>query len=327
MVLPRFHLPSNKERTTEQLQKAKDKLCEELNKHQNKAKYIQKYALETKINQCPFNKENIAEEISDMSHMFGEKIIFDKKTSDLSKTNLTLIETLKETSVVSGMSKVTEVTEANECIRQWDVQIIPDFKVPSVVINQKFLTKETSSDERNLPSIIELELSVDGVETNELDEVMNNCRDRKEIQLFTRIVKEFVGLYDERSSILDKVKEEDVDIYEINENVVKLKSRDGDILGLFFMPLEFNYRIMAWICEESKLPWNCKFTEQGEEAAKSMNFPSGVLESGTTKDWTAAEAISNLMKLASLYTANPSPEKTPARPVHTGKVDKRKLEL
>lgn len=327
MVLPRFHLPSNKERTTGQLQKAKDKLCLELNKTQTKAKYIEKYALETKINHCPFNKENEAEEISEMSHMFGQNIIFDKKTSDLSKTNLTLIETLKGTSVLSGESRVTEVTETNECIRQWDVQIIPNAKVTSVVINQKFLTKETSSDERKLPSIIDLELGVVGIESNELDGVMNNCQDWREIQLFTRIVKEFVELYEERSRLLEMVKEGDGELYEIKENVVTLKSSDGEFLGEFYMPLDFNYRIMAWISEENKIFWHCKFTDQGKEAAKSMNFPSALLESGTTKDWTASEAISNLMKLASFYTANPSPEKTPARPGHTGKVDKRKLEL
>lgn len=323
-VRPRFQLANNKERTTEQLQKAKDKLTEELNKQQIKAKYIQKFALETKINQSPSNKENVAEEISEMSHMFGEKITVDKKTSDISKTNLTLIETLKETSVLSGVSRVTEVTEDNDCIRQWEAQIIPDAKLPSIIIKQKFLTKETSSGEGNLPSIIDLELSVLGVETDELDGVMNNCREWKEIQLFTRIVKEFVGLYDERRTILDKVKEGDSELYEIKDNVVTIHSSDGEILGLFSMPLEFNYRIMAWITEEKKLVWHCKFTELGEEAARTMNFPSAVLETGTTKNWTASEAVSNLMKLASFYTATPSPEKTPARP---GKVDKRKLEL
>lgn len=325
----RFHLTSNKERTTGQLQKAKDILSNKLNNHQSQTKYIQRFALETKINQCSLNDSIAAEEISEMFHTLGQNISCDKKSSDLSKTNLNLIEGLAGASVLSSESRITEVTENNECIREWEVQIVPYSKVPNVIIHQKFLTKETSSDENKLPAILDLELELVGLDTNELDGVMNNCREWREIQLFTRIVKEFMELNEARMAVLEKVKKGDEDLYEIKDNVVTFRSEGGDILALFSMPLEFNYRIMGWIrgSQENKILWQCKFTEQGAAAAKNMNFPPGVFENGTTRDWTAFEAISNFMKLASLSTENPTPDKTPIRSGLAGRVDKRKLEL
>ena len=85
---------------------------------------------------------------------------------------------------------------------RWEVEVVPRSGNPGVKILQMFDTLETQGGEGRLPAVSGVRLRVTGVDTEELDEVHEFCEKDSELQLFTRIVREFLPLYEERGAVL-----------------------------------------------------------------------------------------------------------------------------
>jgi len=338
----RFRLANRPKTDEEKFKNLQTKLENTISETEEKGKYVRKFALESRLGDC--SDEEGVEEVAKLSRVLGQNIQCNKKNSELTKKNLDLIESLMGLAVDKCQSKVSEVTSDDQCRKTWSVEVRPNVK-HDVRILQEFVTNEVVGGQNDgmLPTITQLKLKVTGLEMGmaELEEVTELCEKECEVQLFTRIVREYLVMHETRKTVIDKVLEGNSDlVVQKDFNKMEISDTGGELLCTLTFPMLFNYRSLGW---KTPQVWSCEFTEAGKIGAASVNIPQSVVETGTTANWSQEEAGANLVKLARLNDDDGEsdlselapvqlekqfdtciPEKTP-KPPKPAKMPKRKL--
>jgi len=293
----RFKLRADALTEREKFTKMKDKLESMIEKHQQTAGTFSKYLLESKLLGSSELEGSEVKELMEMSRHVA-RLNCDEQSEKLLKLNLLEIEALTGLHVQSCDDSIQKVIEAsNKCRKKWRLEIQPDkYTFPDVFVTQEFITLESPDDE--IPEILKLKVNMEGIDIdNELDEVLRYCEHNLEPQLVTRLVREYLPLYQDRKDILSNTSEH---CSLRSGNIIEFTNSLGSVLANVCLIIKFDARSLSWNTD-----WMCKLTDAGTTACNSLNLPSELSKTGTVSTWDWDRAVDTLTKVARFDTDTP----------------------
>merc|ERR1719334_476666 len=128
---------------------------------------------------------------------------------------------------------------------------------------------------------------------SDMDEVLRFCEKDKEIQLFHRLVRDYLPFYRDREKMinsgLSKVCQRK------SPNMVQFINLREQVLAVLCVGIKFDYSSFGW-----NMSWMTKLTDVGEAACNTFRVPLSLVKLGTVPEWSVTEALERLSKVAML---------------------------
>ncbi|XP_023345616.1 uncharacterized protein LOC111714695 [Eurytemora carolleeae] len=289
----------------EKLQKYRKRLEEDVEDKEKKVMNLANIGFETRIRQEEIMSEALAKDLKNMwmdidTEKIGENLS-DKK-SILTSRNLEITESLLGVSVNSVQTR-SLMKDENDLKRSWIVHSTPSIQHPEIKLKTSFTTLDSYGEKTSMPTVFGVKFRLEGLDSSELSTPMEICQEDSDIQLFTRILREYIHKKTLRDQFIEEVlrKETNVTLKTGTGKLLEYRSEVNSLLFHLCLNLDFKPSTMGW-----KISWVCKFTETGKRLAISCNLPETLITKGTEKDWTPEYAMETLGKLSHLYTETPS---------------------
>jgi len=289
--------------SAQQWSNLKNKLTSEIDQRQVTANIQNKVLLEKQLleqkNVDPAELQELLGQVKDL------QVDSDQESLDFHEKNMTLTQVFLGRLLKSCSSKNVKITTENNCVKTWWVEVVPDSEYPDVVVRMKFDTLDLTKSDK-LPSIVKLRIGLVGLEVDgDMAETIKLCEKDKEIQLFIRLIREYLPLSKQRevlitSSISSYVKRK-------SSNMVEFVNQNGQVLANLCINLKLDYSNFSW-----RMGWNAKLTDGGKVACKEFHIPSSLAKTGTVSDWDVPDALERLSRVA-LHDSEDTPMKEQRR--------------
>ena len=237
----RFKLKSDPLTEEEKFNKMKTKLESFIDTHEANASSFSKYLLESKVLESETLDTSEVKDLMEVSKNIN--LDWEEQSEKLAKRNLREIESLTDLLVENCHAKIVKVVDgSNECIKSWKVDIVPDkSNFPEVVLTQEFDTYEKPTT-GEMPEIIKLRVDIEGVNIDtDLDEAIRHCEESLEPQLLTRLIQEYLPLYQARQTMYTNTTSTRYCNLR-SGNMMEFTNSEGSVLANVCLIIQFNKR-------------------------------------------------------------------------------------
>jgi len=277
-----------------------EKLVKEKDAIVNDLRMIQ---LEDRVHQEEELTENIS---SDLKHIWRsmktDNLKSDSislKSSSLASENLDITTALTNQKLAAVMTQ-SAVSSENLCVKSWKIVTVPLAGQPDIKLRTTFKTIQSNEKKDRMPSITGVRFKVVGLaENNDLAPAIAYCQAQSDIQLFTRLLEDYLTINADREELIEKSLGQP-SVNHKGKNILEFKNSEGKVLVYLCLHIAYHDDTLDWA--ES---WSCKFTEAGISSGEQCNIPNQLIRTGSYADWNVAYAIETLSKMASLDAPTP----------------------
>jgi len=233
----------------------------------------------------------------------GVKYSMSKESAALSLGNVDISQAVSKQKITSVQSS-SIISEEGYTVKSWTVFSLPSVTFPEVKLKTTFKTVlDQTESKTSMPSVHYVKFKLQGLEdTSDLGPAIDYCQTENDIELFSRLLEEYLEICTSREKLLEEF-QETVLASTKGQNIFEFRNRDNKVLVYLCLETSFDESKIGWTEN-----WTCKFTQLGMDSAASCNIPQQLVEEGSYEEWTLSYAIETLGKMATLDVLTPFKE-------------------